>query len=296
MLQETVNTVLIQLRKWLQDICVFIWKHKIVKKTCHGLVFEPKNAELKNIHLGRRAFIIGNGPSILKQDLTKLKGEITFALNDFFLHPQYREISPMYLCSCDPSIVNPDLRIKWYNLQRSIDTRKTTMFFKKSAQKIDRENDLFREYKVYYLNAASMLLPPMSDLTYFPIDLTMPLSGHNLVMTDVALPVAIYMGIKTIYLLGFDSQPVTSFNDYLNYDFYGKHPLALMSVYKRDYQFHVLSRAFKNYRKGLHEKTIACIRRTCKKLGVRVLNATHNRGYFEGFDHIDYDKIVIAKK
>jgi len=296
MIQEVINTILIQMRKWLQDVYVFIWKHKVVKKTCRGFVFEPKNAELKNIHLGKRAFIIGNGPSILRQDLTKLKGEITFVLNDFFLHPQYHEISPTYLCSCDPAIINPSYRTKWYNLQRSIDTRKTIMLFKKSTQKIDRKYCLFREYKVYYLNAASMLLPPMSDLTYFPTDLTMPLSGHNLVMTDIALPAAIYMGIKTIYLSGFDSQPATSFNDYLNYDFYGKHPLASVSAYRRDYQFHILSRAFKNYRKGLHEKTIACIRRTCKKLGVRILNATYNRGHFEGFDYVNYDRIPIAKK
>jgi hypothetical protein len=38
-------------------------------------------AELKDIHRGKRAFIIGNGPSLKQTDLKKLKGEFTFGLN-----------------------------------------------------------------------------------------------------------------------------------------------------------------------------------------------------------------------
>ena len=42
-------------------------------------------AELKNIHKGKRAFIIGNGPSLKKTDLSKLKNEYTFGLNRIYL-------------------------------------------------------------------------------------------------------------------------------------------------------------------------------------------------------------------
>jgi len=42
-------------------------------------------AELKDIHKGKRAFIIGNGPSLKKTDLTKLKDEFTFGLNRIYL-------------------------------------------------------------------------------------------------------------------------------------------------------------------------------------------------------------------
>ncbi len=41
--------------------------------------------ELKDVHKGRRAFIIGNGPSLKHTDLSKLKGEITFGLNRIYL-------------------------------------------------------------------------------------------------------------------------------------------------------------------------------------------------------------------
>lgn len=40
--------------------------------------------DFENIYAGRRAFIIGNGPSLNKTDLTKLKDEITFGVNSIF--------------------------------------------------------------------------------------------------------------------------------------------------------------------------------------------------------------------
>jgi hypothetical protein len=42
-------------------------------------------AELKDIHKGQRAFIIGNGPSLKNTDMSKLKGEITFGMNRIYL-------------------------------------------------------------------------------------------------------------------------------------------------------------------------------------------------------------------
>ncbi len=57
-----------------------------------GVFFHPwrresmeRLAALKDIHKGKRAFIIGNGPSLKKTDLSKLKGEFTFGLNRIYL-------------------------------------------------------------------------------------------------------------------------------------------------------------------------------------------------------------------
>jgi hypothetical protein len=41
--------------------------------------------EQHNTHAGERCFIIGNGPSLRKTDLTKLQGEFTFGLNRIYL-------------------------------------------------------------------------------------------------------------------------------------------------------------------------------------------------------------------
>ena len=40
---------------------------------------------LKDIHKDKRAFIIGNGPSLRQTDLTKLRGEFTFGMNRIYL-------------------------------------------------------------------------------------------------------------------------------------------------------------------------------------------------------------------
>lgn len=57
-----------------------------------GVYFHPwrreslaRLAELKDIHKGKRGFIIGNGPSLKQTDLTRLQGEITFGLNRIYL-------------------------------------------------------------------------------------------------------------------------------------------------------------------------------------------------------------------
>ncbi len=42
-------------------------------------------AALKDIHKGKRAFIIGNGPSLKNTPMQKLKGEITFGMNRIYL-------------------------------------------------------------------------------------------------------------------------------------------------------------------------------------------------------------------
>ncbi len=42
-------------------------------------------AALKDIHKGKRAVIIGNGPSLNQTDLTKLRNEITFGMNRIYL-------------------------------------------------------------------------------------------------------------------------------------------------------------------------------------------------------------------
>jgi hypothetical protein len=58
-------------------------------------------AALKDIHKGRRAFIIGNGPSLKQTDLSKLNGEISFGMNRIYLMFPELGFSTTYL-----SIVN----------------------------------------------------------------------------------------------------------------------------------------------------------------------------------------------
>jgi len=62
-------------------------------------------AELKDIHKGKRAFIIGNGPSLNKTDLGKLKNEITFGMNRIYLAFPEWGFATAYLCVTNELIV-----------------------------------------------------------------------------------------------------------------------------------------------------------------------------------------------
>lgn len=60
---------------------------------------------LKDIHKGRRAFIIGNGPSLKQTDLSKLKNEITFAMNRFYLAFPDLGFTTSYICVTNDLVV-----------------------------------------------------------------------------------------------------------------------------------------------------------------------------------------------
>lgn len=57
---------------------------------------DRKIRRLRNCHAGRRAFILGNGPSLQVADLGRLKGEITFASNKIYLAFDQTEWRPTY--------------------------------------------------------------------------------------------------------------------------------------------------------------------------------------------------------
>ena len=62
-------------------------------------------AELKNIHKGKRAFIIGNGPSLKQTDLSKLKNEITFGMNRIYLAFPEWGFTTSYICVTNDLVV-----------------------------------------------------------------------------------------------------------------------------------------------------------------------------------------------
>jgi hypothetical protein len=70
--------------------------------------------ELKGIHKGKRAFIIGNGPSLKQTNLSKLRNEITFCMNRFYLAFPELGFTASYLCITNDLVVEQfvdDIRV-----------------------------------------------------------------------------------------------------------------------------------------------------------------------------------------
>ncbi len=57
------------------------------------------NKEFHNKHQGKRCFIVANGPSLAKQDLSLLANEFTIATNTIWRHPQLDKWQPTYYCT-----------------------------------------------------------------------------------------------------------------------------------------------------------------------------------------------------
>lgn len=66
---------------------------------------------LLNKHRGRRAFLVGNGPSLRISDLDRLKHEITFASNRIFLAFDQTEWRPTYYTICDAVVAKENKEI-----------------------------------------------------------------------------------------------------------------------------------------------------------------------------------------
>lgn len=60
---------------------------------------------LKDIHRGKRAFVIGNGPSLKNTDLSKLKDEFTFGLNRIYLLFPELGFTTSYLVSINDLVI-----------------------------------------------------------------------------------------------------------------------------------------------------------------------------------------------
>jgi hypothetical protein len=72
----------------------------------------PRLRGLRGAHTGRRAFILGNAPSVGQMDLSKLKGEVTVAVNSAFrLFPKMGFV-PGYSCVSD--------RVRWSEMGRDL--------------------------------------------------------------------------------------------------------------------------------------------------------------------------------
>lgn len=145
----------------------------------------------KDIHKGRRCFIIGNGPSLCADDLTKIKenGDITFAFNRIFHIFSDTEWRPTYYLSQDVQILKSSVdELKQLDCQ--------TKFIPIQSKWYDGVN--IEDANYFNLSTKDSELYPS-----FSTDISKSVSISKTVVYT-AIQFAVYMGIKEIYLIGVD--------------------------------------------------------------------------------------------
>lgn len=176
------------------DVHEFLWKIKVgYKEILRCAKFRKilkRNIEFKNCHKGKRCFVIGNGPSLTVDDLDKLhkNNEITFASNKIFQLFDDTDWRPTYFSTCDTNLFN--------NNKEKLLHLDTIKFF---PLDIIENTELIDSTYAY----SRFPFQIFKNKPTFTPDLIGHLSEGGTV-TFFLMQIAVYMGIREIYLIGCD--------------------------------------------------------------------------------------------
>ena len=150
---------------------------------------------LKDRYLGKRIFVIGNGPSLSRTPLEMLVNEYTIAMNRISLVYQKTEWRPSFFICATTNIRLPD----WHrDIMRTIDLGVVTF----AADEL--EDYIGQRENVYYVNCDyGEQTTPYPSADWWSDDISKRVCKYGTSML-VAFQVAFYMGFKEIYILGAD--------------------------------------------------------------------------------------------
>ncbi len=234
---------------------------------------------LHNKHLGQRCFIIGNGPSLLPEDLDKLTGEITFATNRiYYIYPK-TDWRPTYYISVDTD-----------NLMAEIDRIKSSGSYTKFINFKGASYGRTPEDNLWYLNPTGKfsIYKHKFEISVLSEDVSHH-GGQFSTVTANAIELAIYMGFKEIYLLGVDNNYAKTIdkNGKIHED------TSVKSSYFAGMQngdgtsgdgiaVHAVDNMTASY--------VAC-KIFADNSGIRIYNATRG-GKLEVFERVDFDELM----
>ena len=232
---------------------------------------EKKLYSFKNKHKGERCFIIGNGPSLNKLDLTLLKGETTFGVNGIYLNQEKMGFLPTYYVIED-YLIAEDRASEINELKGPV---KFVPTFLDYTLKKDCNTINFNAYMNY------------SDKIFEPLfsDDCLRKIGVGGSVTFMCLQLAYYMGFDEVYMIGFDH----------NYAKLEKTDSSIVVTEEND-ENHFTP---KYYTKGERwhdpnvdrmEKGFTVARNHFLNGNRKVWNATY-KGHLEVFERIDFEKI-----
>jgi hypothetical protein len=158
-----------------------------------------KNSKLKNSFISKRCFILATGPSIKKQDLKKLKGELVITVSNFFVHPDFREISPefhLFVPNHQPA-TDDQIGAWWKEAEKAFPAGQKVLI-SITDKPIVLEFNLFKNQDVYYYQPGQKYLRPNQEIDF---EKSLPITQTSV---HIAIYLAFYLGVKEIYLLGCD--------------------------------------------------------------------------------------------
>lgn len=255
------------------------------------------NTHLLNQYLGQRCFIVGNGPSIKDQDLTRLKNEETFVVNTFWNHLQYQTINPKNYVLVDAEFFPTDEKphnfwsLDLVNKKEILKSCPTRLFFNINGKNFVEKNELFPDNPLHHLFFDGLF----DERLKFNLDINGPVpTPKNVIIA--ALMCAIYMGFEEIYLLGCEHdflahlnyfEGFKHFHETQKYDPTNEKQAKYFALPTNSYEafIHHTKILFQNYR-------LLKIKTARTHPGVRIYNATPN-SFLDVFPRVKFEDIKI---
>ena len=192
----------------------------------HDLLFThpdlKKNVELKDKYNNERIFILGSGSSILHYDLKVLNKEYVMTQNSFHMHNDIFDINPTIHCVV-PYYQSEKEYSTWIEYIGDMKEKmpSTTFIWGLNTKALidNHHPELIKQS--YYIRTKYDSL----TLNHATVDIAKTLMNIPTVLTQ-CLSVAIYMGFREIYLLGFDLDQICHTNDRTFGRFYGMSKLT----------------------------------------------------------------------
>jgi hypothetical protein len=235
---------------------------------------ERRFASLRSKYQGKRCFLIGNGPSLNKIDLTKLKEEFTFGVNAIYLNYEKMKFHPTFYVVED-FLVAED-RAAEINAYKGPEVK----FFGTFLEYVLKQDEKTIVTNTY-LNYWEPFVP------YFSTNCVRNM-GVGGSVTFQCLQLAYFMGFSEVYLIGFDhnykipkeanldiSNQIISQSDdenHFNKDYFGK-----------GYRWH-------DPKVERMEQSYILAGEMFKKDGRKVYNATVG-GKLDVFERVNYDDL-----
>jgi hypothetical protein len=230
----------------------------------------------RNKHLGQRAFLVGTGPSIRSQDLSMLRQELVFSCNWIVNYPDVRDLQIDYLCAYDPGFIEPEVNQEWFGQVKLA-----------NPQNLVIPNDWpdvpFMEDRI--------IRTPQSNQKHvgrdkcFSVNVEEGFYDGSTVIINICLPLAIYMGISEIILLGCECD-------------YGGSQVST-GAYFYELDAHKTRFDPDLERQRLWQKDVLSsydvINQYCIQNGIAIYNATPG-GALESIPRVDFTQIIEASE
>ena len=225
----------------------------------------------KGIHEGERCFFIGNGPSLRAEDLTLIaqSGCASFAFNRIYYIFDQTDWRPTYYISQDEfTLGGCQKEVNQMNLPHKFVPVNLRWYF-----------------DIHIQNAEEYFLDGDKDQDFwFSDNIPHSFCWANTVMYTAA-QLAVYMGFKTIYLIGVDHHFHISEDKDGNIVVDDSVKDYFTDEYNKDRENLVVPNT------DISTNTYIAMRKYCDERGIRVLNATRG-GRLEVFDRVDFENLM----